>query len=75
MSKPNVETINIDPRDARSEQGAFVRVDLEGGCGLLGCGCSPEPFILVSDGTTALSVRLTREQVVALLHDKGLVLQ
>lgn len=73
--EPMIETIAITPGDDRLVQGQYVRIELRGGCGLDSCNCSPEPFIIISDGTTALSVTLTADQVADLLAKRSLVMQ
>ena len=44
-------------------QGPILRVSLGGGCYLLECHCSDEPFILISDGKTMLTATLDRETI------------
>jgi len=75
MNSAPVITIALDPTDAKVEQGPFVRVSLTGGCGLPGCNCSPEPFLLMSDGVTILSVELTADQVESLRATGELVVR
>lgn len=49
-------------RDALTEQEPMLRISLDGGCDRAGCNCSPEPFVLISDGEVMLTVTLTKEE-------------
>lgn len=70
-----ITTITVDPNDDRMEQGPYLRMEMRGDCGLPGCNCSPDPFVLISNGTTALSVTLTPEQLTSFLASGRLMAQ
>jgi hypothetical protein len=63
MFSPELTVIAVDPDDTRTVNEPLMRISLEGGCDLPACNCSPEPFVLISDGTTCFSVRIPPRDV------------
>lgn len=49
-------------KDPLTEQSPMLRISLDGGCDRAGCNCSPEPFVLISDGEVMLTVTLTEDE-------------
>ncbi len=71
MSEITVKTIKVPEGDPKHTQGPYIRAVVDGqGCSLPECNCSPENFILISNGEIALSVALTDEQA-RLITDSG----
>lgn len=66
MKAPTVTTIPVDPTDTCVIQGPLVRINLAGGCGLPGCNCSPDPYVVLSNGDMLLSTILNPAQVAQL---------
>ena len=69
-----VSHFEINKADERVQQGPFVFMsDLDGGCGLPACNCSPGHWITISDGDHALKVKLSMAEWKQLFKDRKLV--
>ena len=59
----------------RQETRPYVKIFIDGkGCGSTGCNCSPDNFVVISNGTNGLSVELSDKDVKNLIENGRLEL-